>query len=764
MGLRAVSRRAGARHSKARHSKARHAKARRAGTPAGTAPDAVASPSTGTAVRLLRGAVLAGVVLVLLTPLVVVPDVFYPYAVGKAVWSRALIEVVFALWAALALIDPTARPPRSALLVILGAGVAVAFLAAALGTNFQRSLWSSYERMQGVVDLLHWFAFFTVLVSMLRTPRAWRRLLVLNLAAGTVLVLLIIARSLEFDLPFYGDLPERHGLRLGGPLGNPIFLGAYLAVNAIMALGFVAAAALRPDATGLTAVPAGRWRAGLAWAAVAALHLWGLVLAGSAGAFAGLLAGLVFAAAGFAVLAQGRRRRAALLAGVLAAGALAVAAGLLAADPGGAAAQWINHPAVQLLDKLDPDHPSMKGRLVAWRMSLEGFAERPLLGWGPENFDVVFGRFATGYGAAMEAHDRPHGTVFEVAATTGAAGLAAWLALWAGTLGAVWRGARGLAGPMQVLALFAGAALAAHFVQGLTFFDTAASRLQHMLLLAFLAFLAVSHRPATPRQLVAGATVLPGAALLRRRAVRGTLFAGALAIAGAGLVTTVAIHGAARDLQRGVAEGAYLANFRRAVEGFEPLASEPRRLLFANAAAHWAQLHRTRPGAAARFADLVGREAAAAVAAEPLNWRVHRELARLYDRVAAFDPAFAQQAGDHLARARALAPNRAILERTLAAPSALEVRQLADGRHELRWQGVEGSGYHLVREDTADGAWRALLYSYDASRAGFVPPPSAGPGPRRFAVKACAWPRRCGAWAEWPPVPVSDGPADRKRP
>ena len=706
--------------------------------------------------RVLRGAVLAGVALVLLTPLVVMPDVFYPNAVGKAVWSRASIEIVFALWAALALADPAARPPRSPLLAIVGAGAAVALLAAAAGADFQRSLWSSYERMQGVVDLLHWFAFFTVLVSVLRTECAWRRLLVLNLAAGTVLVLLVVARSLDFDLPFYGDLPEPRRLRSAGPLGNPVVLGAYLAVNVLMALGFAAAAVPGRDTGGVDAGPAGRWRAAAAWAAVAALHLWGLVLAGSAGAFAGLLAGLAFAGAGYAVLAPGGRRRAALLA----AGGLGVAvvAGLLAIDPGGAVAQWVHHPTVQLLDKLDPEHPSLKGRLAAWRMSLAGFAERPLLGWGPENFDVVFGRYATGYGAAMAGHDRPHGTLFEVAATTGAAGLAAWLALWAATFAAAWRAARGLAGPMQVLALFAGAALAAHLVQGLAFFDTAASRLQHMLLLAFLAFLAGSHRPA------AGAAVLPGAALLRRRAVRGTLFGAALAVAGAGLASTLAIHGAARDLQTGISKGAYLANFRKAVEGFDPLAGEPRRLLFLNAAPHWEELHRTRPGEAARFAELVAREAAAAVAAEPLNWRVHRELARLYDRVAAFDPAFAQTARDHLARAKALAPGRAILEPVLERPSALEVRHLVDGRRELRWKGVEGAGYHLVREQTAHGAWRALLYSYDASRGSFIPSPSAGPGPRRFAIKACAYPGRCGAWAEWPPVPVSDGPADRKRP
>ena len=700
--------------------------------------------------RLLRGAVLAGIVLVLLTPFAVTPETFRPYTVGEAVWSRMLIEAVFVLWAALALADPAARPPRSPLLLIMGIGMAVSFLAAAAGAGFQRSLWSTYERMQGVVDLVHWFAFFTVLVSVLRTPRAWRRLLALNLGAGTALVLTVIARSLDLDLPFYGAMPENHHPRFGGPLGNPIFLGAYLAVNAIMALGFAAAGLLRRDGAA-----DGRWRAAAAWAAVAALHLWGMVLAGSAGAFAGLLAGLAFAAAGLAIFAPGNRRRTALLAaGTLAAAvalAVAVAAGLAAIDPDGAVAQWVRHPKVQILDKLDPDHPAVRGRLAAWRTSLDAFAERPLLGWGPENFSAAFGRFAEGYGAAMQAHDRPHSTLFEVAATTGAAGLAAWLALWAATLGAVRRAATGLAGPMQVLALFAGAALAAHFVQGLASFDTATSRMQHMLLLAFLAFLA-ARRPAA-----AGAAALAGAAFLRRRAVRGALFGVALAVAGAGFAATAAIYGAARDLQTGIATGSLLSTYERVVDGFEPLAGEPRRLLFANAAPYWETLHRTRPGEAARLAGLVAREAAAAIEAEPLNWRMHRQLARLYDRVAGFDPAFAEAARDAFARAKALAPNRAILEIRLEPPSALEVGRLADGRAELRWQGARGAGYHLVRETNADGGWRALLYSYDASRTAFVPPPSAGPGPRRFAVKACEYPGRCSAWAEWPPVPAVGG-------
>ena len=114
-----------------------------------------------------------------------------------------------------------------------------------------------------------------------------------------------------------------------------------------------------------------------------------------------------------------------------------------------------------------------------------------------------------------------------------------------------------------------------------------------------LAFLAVSHRPAEPRKPADGSTALPGAALLHGWAVRCILFGAALAVAQAGVATTVATYVAARDLQTGIAKGSFLANFRCAVDGFEPLAGEPRRLLFANAAAHWEQLHRTQPGEAA---------------------------------------------------------------------------------------------------------------------------------------------------------------------
>ena len=106
--------------------------------------------------RLLLPPIRGALALVLLTPLVWAPWTLYPIPVGKAVWARVLIAVAFALWAVLALARPQWRPPRSALLVLLGAGLAVAVVSAVFGVSPQHSFWSTYTRMQGIVNAAHW--------------------------------------------------------------------------------------------------------------------------------------------------------------------------------------------------------------------------------------------------------------------------------------------------------------------------------------------------------------------------------------------------------------------------------------------------------------------------------------------------------------------------------------------------------------------------------------------------------------------------------
>ena len=730
--------------------------------------------------KALRVGVLAGIALLLLTPFVVTPGTVFPYVVGKALWSRSIIEIVFALWAVLALAKPEYRPPRSWLLLLLVAGLGVSLLAAGFGVSVQRSLWSTYERMQGVVDLAHWLAFAVVLVSMLRTGAEWRALLTLNLAVSSAMACLVIARYVQIDVPFFSALPEPHLPRLSGPFGNPTHLSAYLLPNLVVALGFAvrswlpAAAALaapeprpkswrrrRNAAATQSDRPGSPWLGGLLWAVVAALHLWGLGLAGSVGGFAGLFAGVGFLALGYAVLARGYGRGIAVAAVVV----LGVAAILLVirfVDPDRIQSKALDNRIARYVVNVHVQRPSVQSRLAAWETGVAGFVERPVLGWGPENFETVFGRFASGYAATARPHDHAHGKLVEVAATTGVPGLAAYLALWSSTFLIVRRAARRTDRREQALTLFAGAALAGGWVQSQFLFDTAAGSLQTIVLLGVViglepAAVPESRQPRLPARL-AGAL----AALLRRRGARLVLALAATALTAAGLTTHHAIYAAA-DVRYVTATPAPAPILADGIDGFPPLANTYRSKLFNDLRARWPQLRAEDGPRAARLLDWVEREAEEVVRTEPENWRIHQSLAHLYRAVAATDPGYGAKARHFLERTRALAPNRPVFPRPLLPPEPLGVRRLDDGRHELHWRRAEGAGYHQVGEARGDGLWHVILYSYDPDQTSFITPGRKEPGTYRYRIQACRFPGHCSADADWPPLTVTAG-ANRGRP
>ena len=720
----------------------------------------------------LRFGVLAGIGLLLLTPFVLSLGTIFPFVVGKAVWSRSVIAVVFALWAVLALANPACRPQRSWVLVALAAGLAVSLLAACFGVSFQRSLWSSYERMQGVVDGAHWMALAVVLVSVLRTGAAWRLLLMASAGAGTAMACLVIARHYELAVPFYGAVPEQYLPRVSGPLGNPIYLSAYLLANLMLALALAVRAWLTPAPPATSAAapktraerrrranrrekapaergarPASGRLAGLAWAVAAGLHLWGMGLAGSVGGFAGLFAAVVFVVAAAAFLARRRTRRIAV--GVLAALAvLAIGAGIRFVHPDRTALPGIDHPAVRYVATVHLQRPGVQSRLAAWEAGLEGFAARPVLGWGPENFVAVFGRFASGYGAVTQPHDQAHGKLVEVAATTGAAGVAAYLGLWALALLAVWRGVRGMQAGDRALALGVGGALAGTLAQSQFLFDTSSGSLQTIVLLAFAAGLearafAQSHRPRLPARLSARCAVLLGG-----RRARIALGAAAVALAVGTLTVQQGILAAA-DVRHLPARGTWSA-MAGGIEGFRPLANTWRWVLFNALGDHWPRLRAENGPGARKLLDWASREAAEVVRTEPRSWRIQQSIARMYHAAAASDPQYAAPARRYLERARAFAPNRAVFPVELRPPHGLASGRRGDGRHELRWRWPEGVGYLAVAESRGDLSWRFVLHTYDPARTAFVLPEGRAPGEWRYRIKACRFPGQCSATVEWP--------------
>src|SRR3989344_3229408 len=124
--------------------------------------------------KVLHWLVLGGLLLLALTPLLVSTSMFFPFITGKGFFFRAVTEIILALWIILALRDPNYRPRRSWILLTMSAWLLVTALATAWGANPYRSFWSNFERMEGLISYLHLFAYFLVLISILRRAKTWK--------------------------------------------------------------------------------------------------------------------------------------------------------------------------------------------------------------------------------------------------------------------------------------------------------------------------------------------------------------------------------------------------------------------------------------------------------------------------------------------------------------------------------------------------------------------------------------------------------------
>lgn len=648
-----------------------------------------------------------GIVLILLTPFVVTPDTIFPFVVGKAVYSRSLIECMFGIWAILALFRPAYRPPRSRLLLLLAVSVGVSILAACFGVSPQRSFWSTYERMQGVVDLIHWFAFAVVLASVLRTERDWRIVLNLNLGAGLVLSAIAICLYYSVVIPFfdyaynYWGENRQAGIdpngRVTATLGNALYLGMYGVLNSLIAVGFLVQSfilvTLASPGDPLILERMGQKRAFLQnkerplltlwikrgfWVSSLLTGFWAINLTGSRGALISLLAGAGFLAV--AVVLSGQTR----LARFVAIGSLGflVCVGTLTVlttfrpifSPANGAFGMLK-PIATLVDmfpspllrrliipeKNDGDKisPSQQ-RTQVWNIGLRGLTERPLLGWGPDNFLIVFGRYASEHMKDAEIHDQAHNKFVEEAVTKGILGLLSYLIVWIYTLLIIVRVARSINIRDQILFLFVCTAMTAYFIQSQFNIDNSVASLYYILLLVFV----IQLEPAKEK-LLAGRMLRTS---FPRSGVRAAVASGIIILVGVGLFANHALYSAACNMRRAAilfdTPSRSISYLKQATTQFEPLANTAWNFLFYNGQQFWKILHTRHKVEGERFLALIEDGTATVLATEPENWIIYSNLAATYRAVAVHNPEHADAARRYSERALELAPHR--IEATLA--------------------------------------------------------------------------------------------------
>lgn len=445
--------------------------------------------------KSLRVVVLAGIFALPFVCLLVTTSLFFPYITGKNFAFRIIVEVITGVWLTLALVYPKYRPRQSWILGAFALFVLIIAVADAQGANPFKSFWSNFERMDGWVTLAHTFAYFVVAASVMQSEKIWQRLFQTSLAVSayvSVYGLLQVAGTLALGQNGASGLSAR----VDATFGNPIYLAVYMLFHIFIA-AMLWMQYLKDNGKYWTLASWG-------YGTIIALNTLTLFLTGTRGTMIGLVGGALLSVLIYTFLSGSKRVR-----------IVAVSSLLLIVVLGGAIKLGRNTPLVQQVGFLERlasislTDQTIASRFTNMSIAWEGVKERPMLGWGQENYAIVFDKY---YDPRMYINepwfDRVHNIIFDWLIAGGFLGLISYLTIFAAALWTVWRKVSGFSAAEKSIftGLFAG-----YFLHNLTVFDNVTSYILFATVLGYIVWRAntTSQAPLTVERRILPESTLP---------------------------------------------------------------------------------------------------------------------------------------------------------------------------------------------------------------------------------------------------------------
>ncbi|MFH0873452.1 MAG: O-antigen ligase family protein, partial [Candidatus Komeilibacteria bacterium] len=381
-----------------------------------------------------------------MTPLLAWSGVIFPYTTPKALAFRVLVEIAAVFYFYLALRHPQRffwslfschcepsvagrsnpagsgnssgllrRTSTSSGLLATTAVVLffllVNFLSALFGTDFYASFWGNLERGMGVWSLVHFVAWFLMLLAVFRERKDWQRLIKLSVAVS---VLVAITALIQRFGGFGELLPTTD--RIYGVIGNAGILAGYLIFNIFLA-GYLF----------FESIGWKKWFFAISGCLLAI----GLLLTGTRGAYLGLMSGIIVLCAFlfFTPLFKGgmggfkELKKWPIICLVII--FVFIVSLFLFRDSN----LVKNNAVLARLTSFSFSDATIQSRLILWQDSWRAWQTRPLLGFGPENFESAISKYLSPRLASFEAYgtDRSHNLIFDYGVAIGWLGLLSYL-------------------------------------------------------------------------------------------------------------------------------------------------------------------------------------------------------------------------------------------------------------------------------------------------------------------------------------------------
>lgn len=308
-----------------------------------------------------------GVYTAMLAPLIYIPQTIFSAVFGKMIYFQAVIEIVLPFFLFLIIFYKGARPKMDLLTKFILLFFSTIFISSIFGVDWDRSFWGNPSRMRGIFSLLHFLAFYFYIRTCFAEKADRKKLLLFAIVIG---IGVSVWGTIERINPDFSidkvSIKGEAGHRIISTTGNPIFLAGYMTFVIFLSLYYFLK---NKDYTRYVGI------VGLVLSIVA------IFFTGTRAAFLGIVMGIM-AIVFYLFLFLKKKNK--IILGVFLATFVSIFFLAIIMD-----ADFLKSNRFTDLS-LRIDDGSKSGRLLLWKESLSVFKQRPIFGWGLENFDIAF--------------------------------------------------------------------------------------------------------------------------------------------------------------------------------------------------------------------------------------------------------------------------------------------------------------------------------------------------------------------------------------
>ncbi len=334
------------------------------------------------------------------------------------------------------------------------------------GIDWYKSFWDNHERMLGLFTIFHFVAYYFIVSKAIGEWKEWRVLLRVFLFAGLLVMFIGMIQKANPDF-----MLNRGSDRVSATLGNAIYYSGYG-----LFLMFISILLFLKEENKF-------WKY---FALVSGIFgFLGIFWGGTKGTFLGLITGGIILLFTYLFTTREQRKLKYIAWSLLF--LMIVVLGLLFNFRKTNFVQ--NIPGVGGLMNISFSEGTASTRLMAWGIALDAWKERPVFGWGPNNYYYAFNKYYApeflehGWGETW--FDNAHSAVMNTLAVQGLTGILAYFLLF--IVPAIVLLKSFLAGRTDKHVLAVGLAfLAGHFVHNSTVFENPTSYLYFFFFLAFI--------------------------------------------------------------------------------------------------------------------------------------------------------------------------------------------------------------------------------------------------------------------------------------